>query len=100
MQKENVDLPTLQRIVAENAKQRFALKEETDAATGESILWIRANQGHSVAVEDLELVRIQSADEVPCVVHGTFMRHWDSIREYISPCCEMQRLTFQCMKRR
>lgn len=67
--------------MSENAKQRFALREETDPSSGESVLWIRANQGHSVTVEDLELSKIENADEVPIVVHGTFMRHWESIRE-------------------
>lgn len=75
-----MDLPTLQRIVAENAKQRFALQEEMDPTTGMNVLWIRANQGHSLAVEDLELVKVARADEIPVVVHGTFSRHWDNIR--------------------
>lgn len=79
LQKENVDLPTLQRLVAENAKQRFALKDELDPDTGKPVLWIRANQGHSIAVEDLELVKVENPDEIPFVVHGTFTRHWESI---------------------
>lgn len=79
----------LRRIVAENNKQRYALSEEPasststglgDASTG-TVLWIRANQGHSLAVDDLELVRIQDTSECPVVVHGTFSRHWDAIRE-------------------
>lgn len=70
-------------MVAENAKQRFALKEEPDPSSGEPVLWIRANQGHSVAVEDLELVRIGDPDEIPYVVHGTFTRHWESIRKSV-----------------
>jgi hypothetical protein len=28
-------------------------------------------------------VTIKNADELPLVVHGSFERHWDSIREYL-----------------
>lgn len=79
-----VDLPTLKRLVAENEKQRYALKEDTDPLTGEeNVLFIRANQGHSLkGVEELELERINDPTECPVVVHGTFARHWDSISEF------------------
>ena len=46
---KGLDLDGLQAIVRDNAKQRFALKEELDEQ-GKAVLWIKANQGHSVAV--------------------------------------------------
>ncbi len=64
-----LDRPTLERVVAENDKQRFAL-----SADG---LRIRASQGHSVAVE-LGL----APQEPPNVLfHGTADRNLDSIRQ-------------------
>ncbi|XP_043540426.1 tRNA 2'-phosphotransferase 1, partial [Chiloscyllium plagiosum] len=40
------------------------------------------NRGHSVQVEELELIPIsEAAGNVPeQAVHGTYRRHWDSIR--------------------
>ena len=68
--------------MAANAKQRFAIKEANDSTTGETgVLWIRANQGHSLEVDDLELERIEDAQECPLVIHGTFQKHWQAIRE-------------------
>lgn len=79
---KGVDIDTLKRLVAENAKQRYALTEEPDPSDPEKhILWIRANQGHSLAVEDLEMHRIESPDECPIVVHGTFKRFWPIIQK-------------------
>jgi 2'-phosphotransferase len=44
------DMETLQRIVRDNAKQRFTIRSEETGEGGAVELWIRANQGHSVAV--------------------------------------------------
>ena len=64
----SLDRATLERVVAENDKQRFALTP--DGAR------IRANQGHSVPVN------LGLAPQVPPVVlyHGTAARHVESIR--------------------
>lgn len=51
--------------------------------------FIRANQGHSISVPDLELTRIASAADVPksetstegVVVHGTNTRAWKDIKK-------------------
>lgn len=65
----NIDLPTLERIVAENDKQRFSFSEDRKK--------IRANQGHSVQV-DVEL----TPKEPPAVLyHGTVEKNRASIEE-------------------
>lgn len=47
---KSCDLATLERIVKDNAKQRFTMRNEPTGAGGEEESWIRANQGHSVEV--------------------------------------------------
>ncbi len=64
----SIDEPLLQRVVAENDKQRFAFNAEGTR--------IRANQGHSVMVE-LGLPPIEPPD---ILYHGTATRFVDSIR--------------------
>jgi 2'-phosphotransferase len=41
--------------------------------------WIRANQGHSFPVKDLDLVKI-TAEDVENVIHGTYIQNWNSIK--------------------
>lgn len=45
-----VTLEEIQRIVKENNKQRFAIICERSSPEEEEILYIRANQGHSMQV--------------------------------------------------
>lgn len=59
----------VRKVVEENMKQRFEL--EGDLETGELI--IRANQGHSIDVPDLELMELRPGD-VSVAYHGTFQR--------------------------
>ncbi|BGP55214.1 hypothetical protein JCM8202_003782 [Rhodotorula sphaerocarpa] len=73
------DMETLERIVRDNAKQRFTLQAEPTGENGVEELWIRANQGHSVKVEALELNPVEKAEQVPAMVHGTYYRLWPSI---------------------
>lgn len=71
-------LEDVQQVVATNEKQRF--KFQTHPEDGR--LQIRANQGHSVQVEDLELKQV-SPDDPDCpkeAVHGTYMKYWPSIQ--------------------
>uniref|UniRef100_H0UZN8 2'-phosphotransferase n=1 Tax=Cavia porcellus TaxID=10141 RepID=H0UZN8_CAVPO len=66
----------VQRVVDANEKQRFTLRPG-DPSTG---LLIRANQGHSLQVPDLELMPLETLQALPQVlVHGTFWKHWPSI---------------------
>nr|XP_023415419.1 tRNA 2'-phosphotransferase 1 isoform X2 [Loxodonta africana] len=66
----------VQRVVDTNGKQRFAL-QPGDPSTGPLI---RANQGHSLQVPELELMPLETPQVLPPVlVHGTFWQHWPSI---------------------
>lgn len=53
-------------VVDRNDKQRFSLLER------DGKLYIRANQGHSIAVPDLDLTPVTNAAAYPVVVHGTY----------------------------
>jgi putative RNA 2'-phosphotransferase len=63
-----LDRATLDRVVGENDKQRFAL-----SADGRRI---RASQGHSVAVE----LGLEPREPPAVLFHGTADRNLDSIR--------------------
>ncbi|XP_004643877.1 tRNA 2'-phosphotransferase 1 [Octodon degus] len=66
----------VQRVVDANEKQRFTLRPG-DPSTGP---FIRANQGHSLQVPDLELVSLETPQALPQVlVHGTYWKNWPSI---------------------
>ncbi|KAJ9577363.1 hypothetical protein L9F63_006043, partial [Diploptera punctata] len=67
------NIEDIERIVADNKKQRFTLRTEPH-------LQIRANQGHSIpVVTDLELTTIEQTDDL-VVIHGTYYRNWNSIK--------------------
>ncbi|XP_019152248.1 PREDICTED: tRNA 2'-phosphotransferase 1-like isoform X1 [Ipomoea nil] len=67
----------IKEAVRKDNKQRFSLLEEN----GE--LWVRANQGHTVATVETEslLKPILSAEEVPVCVHGTYKKNLELILE-------------------
>jgi ERI1 exoribonuclease 3 len=70
----------VKRIVATNDKQRFALK-----TTDDGVLWIRANQGHSLAgVETAQLLKELTLEDVktlPAACHGTYEEAWKIIEK-------------------
>ncbi|ODM91631.1 tRNA 2'-phosphotransferase 1 [Orchesella cincta] len=67
----------IKKVVEDNDKQRFTLR--TDAESGK--LFICANQGHSFEVGDLELLPITNAENYPVVIHGTYLKSWNSIQQ-------------------
>ncbi|XP_029964867.1 tRNA 2'-phosphotransferase 1 [Salarias fasciatus] len=69
----------VERVVATNDKQRFKLRSHPE----DGRLQIRANQGHSVQVTDLELrpVLAGSPDCPAEAVHGSYLRNWSSIQQ-------------------
>ncbi|XP_056020547.1 uncharacterized protein LOC125649502 isoform X2 [Ostrea edulis] len=65
----------VRHVVTTNDKQRFHLEED------QGHLKIRANQGHSLEVDGLEMTPITDAKEAPEVIHGTYSSSWDIIKE-------------------
>ncbi|CAE6457791.1 unnamed protein product [Rhizoctonia solani] len=93
---KELDLPGLLKIVSADQKQRYQLGVQiipgdpkapilpitsTQTPDPATPLWIRANQGHTLKVDDLETKPITDPSEVPCAVHGTNLKAWQSIRE-------------------
>ncbi|XP_026185493.1 tRNA 2'-phosphotransferase 1 isoform X1 [Mastacembelus armatus] len=72
-------LEDVERVVAANDKQRFKLRFHPE----DGRLQIRANQGHTVQVMDLELkpVLAGSPDCPAEAVHGSYLRNWSSIQQ-------------------
>lgn len=64
-----IDLPTLERIVEENDKQRFSFSPDRKK--------IRANQGHSVQVD----VELEQKEPPEVLYHGTVEKNRTSIEE-------------------
>ncbi|XP_031718417.1 tRNA 2'-phosphotransferase 1 isoform X2 [Anarrhichthys ocellatus] len=72
-------LEDVERVVATNEKQRFKLCPHLE----DGRLQIRASQGHSLQVTDLELkpVLAGSPDCPAEAVHGSYLRNWSSIQQ-------------------
>lgn len=66
-------LEDIQRVVKDNNKQRFKLQE----INGQ--LYISANQGHSIAVDNHNLVLLSPQDIPPDIFHGTYGAKLESI---------------------
>lgn len=71
-----ITLADIQQIVQTNDKQRFSLQERPDG------WYIKANQGHSIEVPELDLTRItrENVKDYPVVVHGTYHSPMKAIR--------------------
>lgn len=63
-----IDMPTLERIVRENNKQRYSFNEDHTR--------IRANQGHSVRVD----VELREVEPPKYLYHGTATRFFPAIQ--------------------
>ena len=77
-----VSFEEIQRVVDLDAKGRYTLRWEPDEPQGAAHAgqwWICANQGHSIAVDALALAEITDHTQIPCAVHGTYLRVWPSI---------------------
>ncbi|XP_046902021.1 tRNA 2'-phosphotransferase 1 [Hypomesus transpacificus] len=71
-------LEDVERVVATNDKKRYKLCRHPE----DGRLQIRANQGHSLQVPDLELRPVQAgSSDCPVEgVHRSYLCHWTSIR--------------------
>lgn len=70
----------VKRVVQTNDKQRFKLQPHSE----DGRLQIRANQGHSVQVDHLELKPVLAGSpNCPSeAVHGSYLRNWNSIQQH------------------
>ena len=66
----------IRQCVETNEKKRFGLK--IDEITGKEM--IRAHQGHSLEEANINMRAITDPNEFPTVLHGTYMKHWPSIK--------------------
>lgn len=73
LKRQKITLEHIQYITENNDKKRFSLKETNGK------FFIRANQGHSIKIEELELEKITNPEKYPVVVHGTYMTNWKAI---------------------
>lgn len=76
-------LEEIKSVVTDNAKQRFTLKciKEQEPSDDPSAYLVRANQGHSLQVDESALFTPLSRGEMAgtTVVHGTYFAFWDAI---------------------
>lgn len=69
---QNYTYQDVVNVVSNCRKKRFAISSDGN--------FIRANQGHSIDVPDLELIEITN-DNIPNqVIHGTYKSAWESIK--------------------
>lgn len=71
----NVNENTIIQIVNNDTKNRYNL------TTKNNKLYIRANQGHSINVQNLDLIEITDSSQIPICVHGTYHEAWNIIKK-------------------
>lgn len=75
---KNYTLSDIQRVVETNDKKRFTLRYKNSDST---ILQIRANQGHSLKIDENGLLSLLTEGNIPsCIYHGTYLRNLNSIK--------------------
>jgi 2'-phosphotransferase len=73
-------------VVNNCPKQRFNIKYETldnnraAAASSKQLILIRASQGHSLNNVEIDLEEINDPATIENCIHGTYHRHWPSIK--------------------
>ncbi|KAM9957706.1 hypothetical protein ACTFIW_012675 [Dictyostelium discoideum] len=73
---KNTNIKEIQEVVDTNDKKRYHM-ELNDS---DGCYYIRANQGHTLEnVDNVEMTKITSADQVGTVFHGTYRKHLQSI---------------------
>lgn len=89
LKSQKVTFEDIREAVSDNSKQRFSLKPNpaitplpTETDTDPSHWLIRANQGHSIAIESSALLKPLTIEEdnIPAtVVHGTYFAYYPRI---------------------
>lgn len=76
---KNYTLEDILRVVETNDKKRFTLRYKK--CDDHNALQIRANQGHSIKIEENELLTLLINSQVPAYIyHGTYLRNLGSIK--------------------
>lgn len=73
------------RIVENCSKKRFHIEYRNDDGEGDGekkVIYIRANQGHSIQDVEIDLVKIN--EKLDQCLHGTYLKFWDSIKTQVS----------------
>ncbi|VVC88748.1 unnamed protein product [Leptidea sinapis] len=63
------------RVVENNSKKRFKLRQNPQ----NNILEIKANQGHSIDINNTDLIQILEP-KYQTLVHGTYFKYWPKIK--------------------
>jgi 2'-phosphotransferase len=73
----NISIIQIKDIVSSDDKQRFSIIYEND------ILFIRANQGHSISniIDNDLLIKIDNPYSISNCVHGTYFHAWNNIKQ-------------------
>ncbi|KAF8782504.1 tRNA 2'-phosphotransferase 1 like protein [Argiope bruennichi] len=75
---KNFTVDDIKRVVVQNDKKRFTLRYKEN----ENCLQIRANQGHTLKVDDDALLNLLTEENVPHVVyHGTYLSKLKNIKQ-------------------
>ncbi|KXN65869.1 phosphotransferase KptA/Tpt1 [Conidiobolus coronatus NRRL 28638] len=88
---KNYKLDEIVKVVKDNEKNRFKLSRNPsdESKTEENLLensdevnywFIKANQGHSIQIENLELTPILNHSDFPTIIHGTYEDKWELIK--------------------
>ncbi|CAD8120678.1 unnamed protein product [Paramecium sonneborni] len=76
MAKLKANLQSIRNVVDNNDKKRFELKEI------DGQLYIRCVQGHTIEINEEELLeKIVDPSQFPVIVHGTYFKAWDLIKD-------------------
>ena len=70
-------------IVENCSKKRFSIKTVKDEVTQADILYVRANQGHSIDDLQVDMKEISENDDIEECLHGTYYKAWDLIKNEV-----------------
>jgi len=73
---QRITIGTISHIVNTCPKKRFQVMYDDDGQ-----MFIRAAQGHSLEIDEGSLEKITDHQLFPIVVHGTYERYWNAIRD-------------------
>jgi len=78
LKKEKVTLEDIKVVVENNDKKRFSIKQDEETKK----YLVCANQGQSIpGIMPDNMKQITSADNYPIVLHGTYFKAWEAIKQ-------------------